>query len=180
MSLVGKDNRGGPGAEAPPGLLRVVRAILALPGVVLGVVPATVIAFSGGPLLRALPWPALSLLPLAAGLALMAWTISLFARRGRGTPAPWDAPRELVVAGPYRHVRNPMMVGVFLVAIAEATAFHAPLLWAWVGGGVVVVPVFTALVEERRLRRRFGAAYERYRAAVPAWLPRRRPWDPEA
>lgn len=176
MCLVDKDSRGGPGAP-PPGPLRILHAVLALPGVVLGLVPGAIVAFAKGPLLRPLPWPLVAALPAALGLALMAWTIALFARRGRGTLAPWDAPTRLVVEGPYRHVRNPMMVGVLLVLLGEATAFRAPLLWAWLGGAVVFVPTFIRLVEERRLARRFGAEYERYRGAVPAWIPRRTPWD---
>jgi len=176
MCLVDKDSRGGAGA-APPGPLRIARAILALPGLVLGVVPLVIVALAQGPPLRPLPWPLVAAAPAATGLALMAWTIALFARRGKGTLAPWDAPTRLVVLGPYRHVRNPMMVGVLLVLLAEATAFRAPLLWAWLGFGIVAVPVFVSRVEERRLLRRFGAEYERYRRAVPAWIPRPTPWD---
>jgi protein-S-isoprenylcysteine O-methyltransferase Ste14 len=160
--------------------LRVLRAIAALPGVVLGVAPALIVALSHGPVFRAWPWPLVAAVPLALGLALMAWTIALFARRGRGTLAPWDAPPRLVVAGPYRHVRNPMMVGVFLVLVAEATAFRAPLLWAWLGSGVAAVLVFIPLVEEKRLLSRFGPEYVRYRSAVPRWLPRRTPWRGDA
>lgn len=170
-----KDNRGGAGAG--PGALRVARAIAALPGVVLGIVPALIVALSQGPVFRAWPWPLVAAVPLALGLALMAWTITLFARKGRGTLAPWDAPPRLVVAGPYRHVRNPMMFGVFLVLVAEAVAFRAPLLWGWLGSAMVAVPLFVALVEEKRLAARFGAEYDRYRKAVPRWLPRLTPWD---
>jgi protein-S-isoprenylcysteine O-methyltransferase Ste14 len=70
-----------------------------------------------------------------------------------------------------------MMVGVLLVLLAEATAFRAPLLWTWLAGALVFVPAFVRLVEERMLARRFGAEYERYRLAVPAWIPRLTPWD---
>jgi protein-S-isoprenylcysteine O-methyltransferase Ste14 len=161
----------------PPGPLRILRAILALPGVVLGVVPGVIVALSSGPPLRPEPWPLVAALPAALGLALMGWTIALFARRGKGTLAPWDAPTRLVVEGPYRHVRNPMMVGVLLVLLGEAMAFRAPLLWAWLGLGTVVAPFLIAVAEERRLLRQFGAEYERYRRAVPAWIPRPTPWD---
>ncbi|MCK6459538.1 MAG: isoprenylcysteine carboxylmethyltransferase family protein [Planctomycetes bacterium] len=172
-----KDSRGGAGAGPPPGPLRILRAVLALPGVVLGVVPGVIVALAPGPPLRPPPWPLVAALPAALGLSLMAWTIALFSRRGKGTLAPWDAPTRLVVDGPYRHVRNPMMVGVLLVLLGEATAFRAPLLWAWLGGALVLVPVFIRFVEERRLAARFGADYERYRRAVPAWIPRLAPWD---
>lgn len=158
-------------------MFRVVRAILALPGVVLGAVPALIVVLDGGPVLRAWPWWALAIEAPALGLALMAWTITLFARRGRGTLAPWDAPQRLVVAGPYRHVRNPMMVGVLLVLVGEATLFRTPFLWAYLGFATLAVLLFIPLVEEKRLARRFGAEYDRYRRAVPRWLPRLTPWD---
>jgi len=58
----------------------------------------------------------------AAGLILMLWKVSLFSKVGRGTPAPWNPPKRLVVQGPYRHVRNPMITGVLL---AEALIFQS-------------------------------------------------------
>lgn len=176
MCPVDKDSRGGSGAEAAPPALRVLRAIVALPGVVLGVVPALIVALSPGPPLRPMPWPLVALAPVGAGIALMAWTIALFARRGKGTLAPWDAPKRLVVEGPYRHVRNPMMLGVFLVLLGESIVLRAPV-WAWLCAGTAAALALIPLVEEPRLKRRFGAAYDRYRAAVPRWLPRLTPWD---
>lgn len=173
-----KDIRGASGAV--PLAPRILRAILALPGVVLGVVPLTLVALAGPPVFRGAPWPLVAAAAGAGGAALMAWTIALFAQRGRGTLAPWDAPRRLVVAGPYRHVRNPMMVGVVLVLLGEVAAFRAPFLGAWLGFCLVAIPVFIPLVEERRLLRRFGAEYERYRSAVPRWIPRIAPWRGDA
>jgi protein-S-isoprenylcysteine O-methyltransferase Ste14 len=124
-----------------------------------------------------MPWPVVALLPASLGLARMARTIALFARQGKGTLAPWDAPERLVVAGPYRHVRNPMIVGVFLVLAGEATLFRAPLVGAWLLVFVVANLLVLPLAEEPRLTRRFGADYDSYRKAVPRWLPRLRPWD---
>lgn len=159
-----------------PGPFRILRAILALPGMVLGAVPALFVTLDGG-VLRAAPWPLVALVPAALGLGLMAWTITLFARRGRGTLAPWDAPTRLVVAGPFRHVRNPMMVGVLLVLLGETTAFRAPLLVGWLALALLAILLFIPLIEEKRLARRFGAEYDRYRSAVPRWLPRLKPWN---
>ena len=59
----------------------------------------------------------------AAGLGMLAWTVTLFIRIGRGTLAPWDPTRKLVVRGPYAHVRNPMITGVLAILIGEALAF---------------------------------------------------------
>jgi protein-S-isoprenylcysteine O-methyltransferase Ste14 len=114
----------------------------------------------------------------AAGLVLMAGTITLFARRGQGTLAPWDPPRRLVIAGPYAHVRNPMISGVAAVIAGEALALASPPLAGWLAVFLVVNHVYFVLSEEPGLARRFGAEYEAYRRQVPRWLPRRRPWRP--
>jgi len=68
---------------------------------------------------------------LAAGLALFISTVALFAGTGRGTLAPWDQTQRLVVRGPYRHVRNPMISGVIFVLLAEATLFGSVSIFAW-------------------------------------------------
>src|SRR3990172_7423697 len=44
------------------------------------------------------------------GAAMMLWCFWNFTFNGKGTPAPIDPPKELVVTGFYRYVRNPMYV----------------------------------------------------------------------
>jgi protein-S-isoprenylcysteine O-methyltransferase Ste14 len=68
---------------------------------------------------------------LAFGLGLAVATVRLFVRHGEGTPAPWDPPRKLVVRGPYRHVRNPMIAGVLLVLMGEALLLRCWPLGGW-------------------------------------------------
>jgi len=113
-----------------------------------------------------------ALLLLTAGAALYARCVWDFARFGRGTPAPIDAPRRLVVRGPYRWVRNPMYVAVLAVILGQALWFRAPGLLLY---GAVVAACFALFVrgyEEPHLRRTFGAEYEAYVARVGRWLPR--------
>jgi protein-S-isoprenylcysteine O-methyltransferase Ste14 len=154
---------------------RQLRAVAALPLVVAGIVPA-LIAWRTGAQVAAWPLAALGTALIAAGLALIGWTVRLLARIGRGTLAPWDPTARLVIAGPYRHVRNPMISGVLAVILGEAALLGSPALLAWAAGVFAVNAVYLPLVEEPGLRRRFGEEYERYRAAVPRWLPRLRPW----
>ncbi len=117
-------------------------------------------------------------LPLIAlGLLLVLSTIRLFATIGRGTLAPWDPTTRLVVRGPYRYVRNPMISGVLFVLLGEAALFGSLALLLWFGLVLMVNAVYMPLVEEPGLKRRFGEEYERYRAHVPRWIPRVRPWD---
>ena len=155
--------------------LRHLLAIGLLPGVVAGVVPALIVA---GDELAAWPLIVLGGATLALGLALIVETVALFATVGKGTLAPWDPTARLVVRGPYRRVRNPMISGVLCVLLGEALLFGSPALLAWFAIVFAVNALYFPLVEEPGLRRRFGADYEAYRAAVPRWLPRLRPWHP--
>ena len=111
-----------------------------------------------------------------SGLGLLLWTMRLFSRLGRGTPAPWEPPKQLVVAGPYRHVRNPMITGVLLVQLAEALLLRSWPLAAWMVFFFIANTVYFPLAEERDLERRFGMEYAEYRKNVPRWIPRLRPW----
>jgi protein-S-isoprenylcysteine O-methyltransferase Ste14 len=117
---------------------------------------------------------ALGVLLMIVGGAILLWCARDFALKGRGTPAPYDAPRMLVTAGLYEYVRNPMYVGVL-------TAIAGQALWHWsnrvVGYWVSVLIVFhlvVVLYEEPGLRRIFGDEYDRYRKRVPRWIPRLR------
>ena len=114
------------------------------------------------------------------GTALVAWTIALFVREGRGTLAPWDPTSRLVVHGPYRLVRNPMISGVLFVLLGEAALLGSLPLVVWFGLVAVANAVYMPLVEEPGLVRRYGPDYELYRASVPRWLPRLRSWEPAA
>jgi protein-S-isoprenylcysteine O-methyltransferase Ste14 len=155
--------------------LRHLLAIGLLPGVVAGVVPALILA---GDELASWPLVVLGGAALALGLALIVQTVALFATVGQGTLAPWDPTARLVVRGPYRRVRNPMISGVLCVLLGEALLFGSIGVLAWLAIVFAVNAVYFPLVEEPGLRRRFGADYDAYRAAVPRWLPRLRRWDP--
>jgi protein-S-isoprenylcysteine O-methyltransferase Ste14 len=113
-----------------------------------------------------------------AGLVLFATTLRLFATRGRGTLAPWDPPVNLVVEGPYRYVRNPMIAGVLLVIAGEALILRSPVHGEWVGLFFLMNAVYFPLFEEPQLESRFGDEYREYKKNVPRFLPRLRPWIP--
>lgn len=115
---------------------------------------------------------ALAVALFGIGGAVYAWCVWDFASFGRGTPAPFDAPRRLVVRGLYRFVRNPMYLGVLTVILAWAALFRAPglLLYAAVVG--TGFHLFIVFYEEPRLERSFGSEYTAYKARVGRWLPR--------
>ena len=164
-------------------LWRHLRAILLLPAVVAVLVPGVILAVAGADVgwglgtLGALPALAGAVLILL-GLALWYRTVALFAREGEGTLAPWDPTRKLVVRGPYRYVRNPMITGVLLVLAGEAALFGSVWILVWAAAFFAVNTVWFPLVEEPGLVGRFGDEYEEYRRQVPRWLPRRHPWPP--
>jgi protein-S-isoprenylcysteine O-methyltransferase Ste14 len=117
---------------------------------------------------------------IIAGLAVWVWTVRLFMRIGKGTLAPWDPTRHLVVEGPYRHVRNPMITAVLAVLVGEAALFGSSALLIWSALFLGLNWVYFALFEEPGLERRFGDDYRTYRRNVPRWIPRRTPWTPAA
>jgi protein-S-isoprenylcysteine O-methyltransferase Ste14 len=115
---------------------------------------------------------AFGLLICIAGLLLFIWCVALFARVGRGTLAPWDPTKRLVVVGPYRHIRNPMISAVAALLLGEALHFGSAILAGWSILFIVVNHVYFLVSEEPGLERRFGAAYVDYKRSVPRWLPR--------
>lgn len=108
---------------------------------------------------------------LVAGLTLVAGTIGLFVARGRGTLAPWDPTQRLVLAGPYRYIRNPMKLGLFLILLAEALLLQSGAIAIWFSAFATVNVLYIRWSEEPGLVKRFGAEYLQYRRDVPAWIP---------
>jgi protein-S-isoprenylcysteine O-methyltransferase Ste14 len=154
-----------------------------LPLTAAGVVPAVLLKRTGWTQAIASLRPARSsagALFAAAGLAMVVWTVALFIRVGRGTLAPWDPTRRLVVRGPYTRVRNPMISGVLAVIVGEAIAFGTRPLWTWAALFLLINHVYFVLSEERGLGRRFGAEYDEYKRNVPRWIPRLTAWRPPA
>ena len=173
------------GAEPRLSRWRQARAIALLPGVAAVVVPALILLLGSGPepgwglgaglaLLGGLAGLAL----IAAGMALWLWTVRLFARVGKGTLAPWDPTRKLVVEGPYRHVRNPMISAVLAVLLGEAALLGSAGIAVWAGAFASINTAYFILGEEPGLERRFGDQYRIYKREVPRWIPRRAPWSP--
>jgi len=111
------------------------------------------------------------LIPIVIGAAIYVWCAGEFTFVGKGTPAPFDPPKELVVKGPYRYVRNPMYVFVALALTGEAIFFEAPILVFFAAIAVTICHLWVLIYEERSLKRRFGEPYERYCDRVSRWIP---------
>lgn len=112
------------------------------------------------------------------GLTLFVATVRLFSQYGEGSIMPWDPTQRLIVLGVYRHVRNPMHTGVFLVLFGEGLLLRSTPLLVVVAAVVVFHLFYIPLSEERGLEKRFGEAYREYKRNVPRWIPRLTPWEP--
>ena len=155
--------------------LRSVFFTLILPGTVTVIIPSLIL--SRQPIRALAQWAVpqyAGAVEIVIGTAILLRCIWDFARIGRGTLAPIDPPTKLVVKGLYRYVRNPMYVGVLLLLLGEAITFESVALLLYTALWFIAVHLFVVLYEEPALRRRFGAAYDRYCDSVRRWLPGKR------
>ena len=116
-------------------------------------------------------WQLAGVAILAAGSALGLWSCVTMAVIGHGTPLPAETARDLVIAGPYRYVRNPMAVAGAFQTAAVGVLFRSWSVVAIAIAGAVIWNVMIRPVEEDDLLQRFGANYERYRREVRCWIP---------
>jgi protein-S-isoprenylcysteine O-methyltransferase Ste14 len=151
------------------------------PGIVAGVVPwaltSWTVRYGSG---WWAPVQAVGAVVVAAALVVLVQAFARFVREGRGTPAPVAPTERLVVGGLYRHVRNPMYVAVVGAILGQALLLGQPVLVAYgcvAGAGMAA---FARWHEEPVLAARYGDEYATYRRNVRGWVPRLRPWRPEA
>ena len=145
-----------------------------LPGLFAGFVPMRFFGLARVHVSLTNPVQLLALLAIGVGAALLVTCIWEFAASGRGTLSPVDPPRELVVRGLYRYVRNPMYLSVTMIVLGEVLLTGSRPLLAYWAIWFAAVNLFVIGYEEPTLRRRFGESYERYTRDVGRWLPRRR------
>ena len=164
--------------------LGLIKTIIILPGTVLVFVPGAIlwlvaesspVAIAPASLAQPRFW--VGIVAALIGLSFAIWTVRLFLTAGEGTPAPWDPPKRLVVRGPCRHVRNPMISSVLLMLGAESLLFGSWHLAGWMLVFFLINTIYFSLVEEPGLERRFGDNYRRYKTNVPRWIPSWRRWD---
>jgi protein-S-isoprenylcysteine O-methyltransferase Ste14 len=153
--------------------IKTILFFLLVPVLCLGVVPALILR-TNGPLLDPGPWRWAAVPLWLVGWVVLIWCCWNFTVQGGGTPNPLDPPRELVVAGLYRYVRNPIYIAA--TAILVGWALWSPSL------PILLMPVicfaasilFVLFYEEPLLRKKFGSAYEQYCKSVPRWIPKLR------
>ena len=141
------------------------------PGVMAGLVPYLLTGWDAAdpPLPARIAGAALTL----AGGAFLLDAFARFALQGLGTPSPTAPTERLVVEGLYRYVRNPMYLAVTTTILGQWLLLGRPVLLAYALVFLAVTYAFVRGYEEPTLRARYGEDYERYRASVPGWWPRR-------
>ena len=161
-------------------ILRHLLSILLLPTMVAVVLPWWILSSQAAAdtrwarTLATVPLRTSGVVLMIAGVGLVAWCITLFARVGEGTLAPWDPTSKLVAVGPYRYTRNPMITGVAMTLIGEALLTGSRLIALWALVVITINHLYFVLSEEPGLVRRFGESYVEYKRAVPRWFPRLR------
>jgi protein-S-isoprenylcysteine O-methyltransferase Ste14 len=151
------------------------------PGIVAGLIPWWLTGWTtGDPLPYSAPLRVFGAGMLLAGAGALLHAFARFVTEGLGTPAPAAPTERLVVGGLYRYVRNPMYLAVAAVIVGQALLLSQPRLLLYAAAINLLTAAFVRWYEEPTLSRQFGADYEAYRRAVPAWLPRRRPWRGES
>jgi len=152
--------------------LKSLLATVVLPGTITGFVPWAYYGLSGVDVRSLRPLQLAGFPMLVFGALVLLTCIWEFARKGKGTLAPVDPPKHLVIEGLYRYVRNPMYVGVITILLGELLLVWTKSFAAYVAFVVVAVNVFVMGYEEPTLRRLFGREYEEYCRRVGRWMPR--------
>lgn len=153
--------------------LRTLGWLMLFPGTLMGLLPWWLHERFEGPFVwegTVRQWVGVWL--LLNGLGLVGWCVNLFNVEGRGTPVPFDPPKQFVATGPYRVVRNPMMLSLFLVLGGETAFYQSRAIGIFTLALMAAAWAFVRCWEEPELARRFGASYTAYRRQVPRWIPR--------
>jgi protein-S-isoprenylcysteine O-methyltransferase Ste14 len=127
-------------------------------------------------------WPVARVLGgvlICVGVVPLARSFADFIRAG-GTPVPVASPPRLVVSGFYRYVRNPIYTAFLAVLLGQVLLFGSLGMLKYTAAAWLVGAVAVRFYEEPTLVRKFGAEYQEYRRAVPAWIPRLHAWSPPA
>src|SRR6266508_6198285 len=175
-------SKGGDNVRKPMAAAGTAVFFVLAPGVVAGLLPWWL---TGWRVRQPLPWWAWAPLRvaggvlIAAGVAVLVTAFVRFVAEGAGTPAPAAPTQHLVIGGLYRYVRNPMYLAVVATIVGQALVLGQPALLLYAAAAGAAMAAFVHGYEEPTLRRQFGAQYQAYQRAVPAWWPRRRPWQPD-
>jgi protein-S-isoprenylcysteine O-methyltransferase Ste14 len=162
----------------PPSFLKYLRDIIIFPFTVTAIIPYFLYNRQQSLIPENIYLKTIAIILFIGGLLLFLSTNYLFVTIAKGTLAPWSPKQNLVVQGPYRYCRNPMITGVLFILFAEALYFHSTNILIWGCFFFLMNTVYFIKVEEPHLLKTFGEQYKIYKANVPRWLPRFTPYNP--
>src|ERR1700745_2186800 len=115
-------------------LVRAITYAALFIGFVLVYLPGRFLAWSGivEPPTTGAPQVA-GMIMVTIGTAIALWCGFTFLFMGKGTPAPFDPPRKLVIRGPYRFVRNPMYIGAGMTLAGAAVYYESLSILIYTG-----------------------------------------------
>jgi len=151
---------------------RALLAFLVLPGVAAFILPPLLALID--PWRENVLWP--GALVMLLGVTWLLWCVRDFYVSGKGTLAPWDPPKHLVVVGLYRYMRNPMYVGVLTLVVGWSIFLTSPVLALYSVVLAVGFHVRVLVNEEPWLSSQFGSEWACYSSEVGRWLPRLKTW----
>ena len=155
-------------------LVRAVTYAALFIGFVLVYLPARFLSWSGIVRPAGVGAPQVAgMITVTIGTAIALWCVFTFVFIGKGTPAPFDPPRKLVIRGPYRFVRNPMYIGAGMTLAGTALFYGSLSIFIYTCLFFLAAHLFVVLYEEPTLRRTFGDEYEAYFGQVRRWIPKR-------
>ena len=153
-------------------------SIIILPFTVIIFIPLLILVFTYNKFSWHLNFP-LILLPvifgsllIISGIYLLVITNNLFSVIGKGTLAPWKPPKLLVIIGPYKYIRNPMIGAVLLVLLGEVITTGSIILFSWFVIFLIINIIYFIYSEEPALVKRFGNNYKKYKKTVPMFIPK--------
>lgn len=152
--------------------IKTIFMTLLVPGIACFLIPCFIQQPAGFAVVHSPVIRIVGILLMSLGTCGFSWVSQAFVRFGKGTPAPFDPPKEFVAIGLYRLVRNPMYLGAVMVILGEAVLFGSWKLLAYAAAVLTFLHFFVVLYEEPSLSRRFGESYRQYVLTVPRWLPR--------
>ena len=167
-----RDYTGLAGGETMFLVVRILTYATLFVGFLLVYLPARLLSWTGISCPAAMTWPQITGILIASmGVLVALGCVCAFAWIGKGTPAPFDPPRRLVVRGPYRFVRNPMYLGAGMALAGAALFYESVPLLTYGALFLVAAHLFVVFYEEPALRRTFGPDYEEYCRHARRWQP---------
>jgi len=142
-------------------------------GVFIILLPATAMylnSYFNLPIFENVTYVSIGYVFFVVGIFIFIHCAELFVKVGKGTPAPIEPPKEIVVKGLYRFTRNPMYLGYFLIFFGLFFIFGHLLLLIYTFFIIIFLHLYVVYVEEPKLKKRFGKVYEEYVSRVPRWL----------